>query len=291
MDNGKRIENAIIMAAGFSSRFAPLSYEMPKALIKVKGEVMIERQINQLKEAGIHDITIVVGYKAEMFDYLKEKFQVDIVENKEYRVKNNISTLFKVKERLNNTLICSADNYFTENPFHYASEVAYYSSVFTNGDTEEWCLTVDEDDFITDITVGGQDSWIMIGHAYFSKEFAKTFVNILGREYDKGETSKRLWEDLYKRHQDELPMKIRKFKDHVIEEFDSLEELREFDEAYRLSSGSEILKNLSEKLKVNEKDIVKIIPMSRENEAVGFTFTVKNKSYGYTYENNLLEEL
>ena len=46
-----KVENAIIMAAGLSSRFAPLSYEKPKALITVKGEVLIERQIRQLKEA------------------------------------------------------------------------------------------------------------------------------------------------------------------------------------------------------------------------------------------------
>ena len=53
-----KVENAVIMAAGLSSRFAPLSYEKPKALITVKGEVLIERQIRQLKEAGIHDIAI-----------------------------------------------------------------------------------------------------------------------------------------------------------------------------------------------------------------------------------------
>ena len=45
--------NAIIMAAGMSSRFAPLSYERPKGLLKVKGEVLIERQIRQLQEAGV----------------------------------------------------------------------------------------------------------------------------------------------------------------------------------------------------------------------------------------------
>ena len=41
------------MAAGTSSRFAPLSYEKPKGLLKVKGEILIERQIRQLQEAGI----------------------------------------------------------------------------------------------------------------------------------------------------------------------------------------------------------------------------------------------
>ena len=47
------VDNAVIMAAGTSSRCAPLSYEMPKALITVKGEVLIERQIRQLQEAGV----------------------------------------------------------------------------------------------------------------------------------------------------------------------------------------------------------------------------------------------
>ena len=84
-----KVENAIIMAAGLSSRFAPLSYEKPKALITVKGEVLIERQIRQLKEAGIHDIAIVTGYKKEKFEYLKEKCQVTLIENPEYATRNH----------------------------------------------------------------------------------------------------------------------------------------------------------------------------------------------------------
>ncbi len=290
MGQEKRQENAIIMAAGFSSRFAPLSYEMPKALIKVKGEVLIERQINQLKEAGIHDITLVVGYKAEMFNYLKEKYQVDIILNDEYRVKNNISTLYKVRQRLKNTLICSADNYFTQNPFYFSSETSYYSTIYVSGETDEWCLKTDEEDFITDVTIGGKDSWIMIGHAFFNEEFSRKFVEIMEREYFQGDTAKQLWEELYRRNREELPMKIKKFENHIIEEFDSLEELRQFDESYLASSGSEILKNLTNKLGCEEKEIINIKPLSRENEAVGFSFTVKGKNYRYTYEFDNLEE-
>ncbi len=40
---GYQVDNAIIMAAGLSSRFAPISYEKPKALIKIKGEILLER--------------------------------------------------------------------------------------------------------------------------------------------------------------------------------------------------------------------------------------------------------
>lgn len=41
-----RVENAIIMAAGMSSRFAPLSYEIPKGLLQVKGGTL-DREANQ----------------------------------------------------------------------------------------------------------------------------------------------------------------------------------------------------------------------------------------------------
>ena len=48
-----KVENAVILAAGLSSRFAPISYEKPKGLLKVRGEILIERQIRQLQDAGI----------------------------------------------------------------------------------------------------------------------------------------------------------------------------------------------------------------------------------------------
>ena len=44
-----KVDNAVIMAAGLSSRFVPLSLEKPKGLLTVKGEILIERQIKQLK--------------------------------------------------------------------------------------------------------------------------------------------------------------------------------------------------------------------------------------------------
>ena len=55
-----RMDSAVILAAGFGSRFVPLTFETPKGLLEVYGERMIERQIKQLHEAGVTDITIVV---------------------------------------------------------------------------------------------------------------------------------------------------------------------------------------------------------------------------------------
>ena len=63
-----KVDAAIIFACGMGVRLAPLTYDTPKSFIKIKGERMIERQIEQLIAAGITDITIMVGYMKEKFD-------------------------------------------------------------------------------------------------------------------------------------------------------------------------------------------------------------------------------
>lgn len=98
-----RVTNAVIMAAGMSSRFAPLSYEKPKALLQVKGDILIEREIRQLQEAGIRDITVVIGYMKEKLFYLEDRFGVKLVINEDYYRYNNPSTLMLVKDQLANT--------------------------------------------------------------------------------------------------------------------------------------------------------------------------------------------
>jgi len=116
-----------------STRFAPLSYEKPKGLLNVKGEVLIERQIKQLHSVGIKDITLVVGYMKEKMFYLEEKYGVEIVVNEDYYKYNNTSSMILVEDRLFNTYICSSDNYFVKNPF----ESRYYKFVNTNINTKE----------------------------------------------------------------------------------------------------------------------------------------------------------
>lgn len=121
-----RVENAVIMAAGLSSRFVPISYWRPKGLTRVRGEVLVERQIRQLHEAGITDITVVVGYRADEFAYLAGKYGVRLVKNDLYAERNNNWTLWLVRDQLKNTYICSSDDYFTENPFETYVYRAYY---------------------------------------------------------------------------------------------------------------------------------------------------------------------
>lgn len=277
-------ENAVILAAGLSSRFAPISYEMPKALIPVRGEVLIERQIRQLREAGIDQVIVVTGYKAEMFEYLKEKLGVILVRNGEYQEKNNHSSIYAVREYLKNTYICCADNYFNVNPFEKNVEQSYYSALYADGETNEWCMETDGDGIITSVKIGGRDAWYMNGPVFWSEEFSRTFLDILVEAYGKPQTADKMWENIYLENIDSLPLKLRKYDDSVIYEFDSLEELREFDGTYKEHSGSRIMEYISGTLGCREGDIYSINPAKNADGSVsGIQFLAPGGAYQYDY--------
>lgn len=275
-------KNAIILAAGTSSRFVPISYEIPKSLIKVKGEVLIERQIKQLQEAGITDITLVVGYKKELFFYLKNKYNISIIINDDYINYNNTSSLIKILNKLENTYICSSDNYFTENVFLEENEDAYYSAIYKHGETNEYCIQYDDNNFITEVTIGGKNSYIMIGHVYFDKNFSNSFKEILKNEYRDEENRKKLWEDIYIKYIHTLKMKIKKFPDGIIFEFDSLEDLRNFEPDFL--SNSQIIKQITEKMNCKENELVNFLPKKNNKDEFSFSFNYQNKEYVYFLE-------
>lgn len=285
-----KVDNAVIMAAGTSSRFAPLSYERPKALISVKGEVLIERQIRQLQEAGISEIYIVTGYRNNDFEYLKEKCNVKIRHNDLYNVRNNHSSIYKVRDIIRNTYICSADNYFETNPFTNEVEEAYYSALYANGDTKEWCLETDTNGYITDVKIGGSNAWYMLGHVFWDEEFSRKFLDILDREFPMEETKDKLWEDIYIEHINELKMKIHKYDKNQIFEFDTLDELREFDVSYVNNTRSYIIGQISKELKVLESDLTNFKCLKSDgNEAIGFEFMCNSIEYTYDYNKKKLE--
>lgn len=278
-----KVKNAIIMAAGMSSRFAPLSYEKPKALLNVKGEILIEREIRQLQEKGITDITLVVGYRKEQMYYLADKYKIDLVINEDYYRYNNTSTLMLITEKLDNTYLCSSDNYFVENPFEPYVYRSYYSAVYEDGETEEYCLTVNEEDRITSVSIGGKASWYMVGHVYFDREFSKKFVAILKKEYKNSWTKEQLWENLYLRYIKELDLYIRRYDVNLIKEFDSLEDLRKFDKDYLRHSNSKIFLNICKILHCKEQEIIGIHPTKTGLTNLSFQFTCKGKSYVYRH--------
>ena len=235
-----------------------------------------------MKEAGIADITLVVGYKAEMFAYLCDKYGVEIVLNEDYARYNNTSSLIRVIDKLDNTFVCSSDNYFPENVFMNDSDDSYYSALYAEGETNEYCLTTDADDYITDVRVGGRDAWYMVGHVFFNREFSEAFRNIMTQEYKNDTTRKGYWEDLYIRYIDQLPkMKINRYKEGEIQEFDSLDELRLFDDSYIADTRSIVVKSICRTLNLQESDVYGFKNIKYVGDYLHFQFKVGDSTYEY----------
>ena len=58
----KTIKKALILAGGQGVRLRPLTYELPKPMVPIKGKPIMEYAIKKLKEAGVSEIMISVGY-------------------------------------------------------------------------------------------------------------------------------------------------------------------------------------------------------------------------------------
>lgn len=278
--NKHKIENAIILAAGMSTRFVPLNYEKPKGLLSVKGEPLIERQIVQLREKGIQEIVIVVGYMKEQFEYLVEKYGVIIVESNDYTTRNNHSSILAAKKYLKNSIITSSDLYFTENIFQKYAYDSYYCTLYVPGKTAERGIETDSDDKIINTMYGDRccDIWVTLGYAFYSKRFSECMIQYIEKEYDLPETANKFWADIQDEHLSELYMYAKRCGDGIIYEFDSLEELREFDDKYLYNSDSNILKKICYRLGVEENNIIGIESMRKVKMSL-FKFRCKGNTY------------
>lgn len=107
---------ALILAAGFGSRLQPITNDIPKALVPVNGKPIIIKQIENLYENGIFDITIVSGYKADVLKKaVLQKFPtIKIIESVDYATTNNMYSAYLGLKTIGTTdlVMMNADVFF-----------------------------------------------------------------------------------------------------------------------------------------------------------------------------------
>lgn len=279
------MKNAIILAAGKSNRFAPFTYEKPKGLFCVKGEVLIERQIEQLEEAGVEDIYVVVGYMKEKFFYLERKYGVKLIVNNQFGKKGNLYSLYMARKYFSNTYICCADHYFTLNPFmgHDHENRSYRACTYQEGKFREFGIKVSDAGVITEVSVGGSDSLAMVGHAYMNEKFSSIFRTFMESEINDFGIASMFWEEFYAKHIKELTFYKEEFAAGDILEFDDINDLRKFDSEFLLNVDSEIITNICETLTCNPNDIRNIAVINAGLTNVSFSFEVGGGKYVYRH--------
>ena len=266
-------KNAVILAAGFGMRMVPINLSTPKALIEINGEVLIERVINHLHEAGITDITVVVGFMKESFEYLIDEFGVDLVVNSDYAVRNNLHSLSLVKDRIHNTYIVPCDIWCRNNPFNRAELYSWYT--VSESEDEESTVRVNRKNELVKVT-DKEPGNRMIGIAYVMGDESDIVRANLAKTDDDGHADCFWEETLMSRDRFILPAKVLSASEAV--EINTYEQLREIDsDSNHLKSDA--IKTITEVLDCREKDITDINVLKKGMTNRSFIFSVRKKKY------------
>ena len=272
--NAKAPKNAIILAAGFGMRMVPINLSTPKALLEVNGEPLIERTIKQLHEVGVKNITIVVGFMKESFDYLIDEYGVDLVVNPEYAAKNNLSSLALVADRISNTYIVPSDIWCDRNPFN--SHEMY-----------SWYMVSDIVDNESDVRVNRKMELVkvgehaggnaMVGITYLLEEDAKAVREKIQRLNSSGKHGEDFWEiALYKGDKMVVPARVVHASNVV--EINTYEQLRELDgESNHLKSDA--LDVIAQVFHTTPDQIIDIAVLKKGMTNRSFLFSVHGDKY------------
>lgn len=277
-----RVKNAVILAAGGGDINAKSVYNMPKGLFVKNGETLIERQIRQLKEAGIDDITVVVGYKQELYFFLVDKWGVNLEINTDLG-KNNVYSLYMVKNYLDSTYILNCDNYFEENPFSKYEYNSFHATVYKEDARNELVVRKNQSGKILDVFSCATKGECIYGHAFMDNELSRSLVKFMNEEIEDFRISAMFWEEFVARHSDDLDMYAREYSADFLFEFDSIQEIQNIDGLFLSNVSGWINEKICTVLKCSENEIVDINVLQKGLSNILFTFVVRGERYIFRY--------
>ena len=272
--NDKSPRNAVILAAGFGMRMVPINTEVPKGLLEVDGEPLIERLIKQLHEVGIENIKVIVGFMKERYEYLIDKYNVKLIVNNKYTWTNNLHTLDLVCDSLENSYIMPCDILCAKNPFHRHELYSWY--MVSNLLDEASYVRVNRKEELVSVK-HEQPGNQMIGISYLLKEEAdKVKENIKKMVKDKRYNDK-FWEEaLFEKNKMLVYAKVVHSREVI--EINTYEQLRDLDtNSNQLNSNAiDIICNA---LQVNLNEIYNITVLKKGMTNRSFLFSCNGDKY------------
>ena len=267
-------KNAIILAAGFGMRMVPINHEIPKALVEVHGEPLIERTIRFLREVGVEEIHVVAGFMKEQLEYLIDDYGVNLIINEEYAQKNSLHSLALAADHLSNTYVIPCDLWSEHNMFREKELYSWYM-VSDASDPESRIRVNRKKELVK--TTGTQMGNQMIGISYLTGETAQEVKKRL-QEYDHDSRYQNaFWEEtLY--DADRMILQARVVSEADVTEINTYEQLRELDEDSN-NLRTDAIEIIMDVFDAGMRDIKDITILKKGMTNRSFLFTCKEKKY------------
>lgn len=230
------VKRAIIMAAGIGKRMQPVTFETPKPLIRVNGIRIIDTVIQGLNSNNIFEIYVVVGYMQEKFYSLEKEYPgVKIIENPYYNTCNNISSLYMVRDHINDALILDGDQMiYNDAILQPEFERSGYNCVWTDTDTDEWLLTVENGIVKSCSRSGGKDGWQLYSISRWTTQDGRKLKKHLELEFELKKNQQIYWDDIALFcHPEDYHLGIQEMDRKDVIEIDSIYELAQLDNHYK----------------------------------------------------------
>ena len=268
-------KNAVILAAGFGMRMVPINTETPKGLLEVKNEPLIERLIKQLQEVGVSDITVVVGFMKEQYEYLIDDFQVKLAVNPDYATKNNFYSLQRVAGILGNTYIVPCDLWCEENPFEEDELYSWYLMGHEEVEQSYFRVNKKQEIITSEKRRKGNRPY---GICYLAEKEAKVVTKQLNIAAEEKRHEKSFWEVTLEDKDKKYIVYPKMIDDKKIAEINTYEQLREIDHSSS-HLETDALINISKALGVPLEEIVNIEVLKKGMTNRSFLFTCKEHKY------------
>lgn len=262
----------IILAAGYGMRMVPINTEYPKGLLEIHGQPLIERLIQQLQNVGVKKILVVVGFLKEEYEYLIDRYHVELVYNSEYHSCNNLYSLYLVKDYLSDAYIVPCDIWCKNNPFSSSETDSWY--MVTEKIKLQSNVIMKEDQSLEIVAHYGNT---MIGIAYLTEKDAKTVALRLDCFVQEGTYLSSFWEDSLILD-NRFCVRGKRVSSKEVFEINTYEELRELDKDSN-QLNSDAIDTICEALNTNKDRIVDIQVLKKGMTNRSFLFRCDGNRY------------
>lgn len=267
-------KNAIILAAGFGMRMVPINLECPKGLVEVRGEPLIERLICQLHEAGLQNIYVVVGFMKEQYEYLIDKYGVELLVNADYSRKNNLHSLALALPYLGNSYVTPCDLWCAENPFRRQELYSWYMASETEDSDCVMRVNRKQELVLAQSQTSGNQ---MLGIAYLLEPDAAVVKQRIEAMIQDPRHDNAFWEEaLLEKDKFFLPARV--VPGEAVVEINTYEQLRELDSSSD-HLKSETLDVIAQALNASLSEITDITVLKKGMTNRSFRFTCRGQSY------------